>query len=75
MCSYTEAQEELKGAGGVPGYVAEGQDLRVLKLVPEDLGCPCGGTHVHAIEEIGEIVVTKMKKKKQSSTKSYRSLA
>ena len=46
ICSYDEAQEELKQAGGVPTYIPIGQDLRVLKLVPEDLGCPCGGTHV-----------------------------
>ena len=53
MCSYEEANEELKGAGGIPPYVKEGQELRVLKLTPEDLGCPCGGTHVHNIAEIG----------------------
>ena len=33
MCSYDEANEHLKKAGGVPSYVPEGQNLRVLKLV------------------------------------------
>jgi len=67
MCSYNEANEELKGAGGCPQYCESGKEVRVLKLIPEDLGCPCGGTHVHEIGEIGEIVVLKMKKKKQNT--------
>ena len=46
MCTYEEAQEELKNAGGVPDYIPAGQELRVLKLTSDDPGCPCGGTHV-----------------------------
>ena len=46
MCTYEEAQEELKNAGGVPDYIPAGQELRVLKLISDDPGCPCGGTHV-----------------------------
>lgn len=49
ICTYDEANEELKLAGGIPSYIPVGQDVRVLKLTPEDLGCPCGGTHVHNI--------------------------
>lgn len=64
ICAYDEANEQLAGAGGVPSYVPAGGELRVLKLTPEDLGCPCGGTHVHAVPEIGRIEVTAMKKKK-----------
>jgi Ser-tRNA(Ala) deacylase AlaX len=72
ICSYEEAGQELKGAGGVPDYIKEGQELRVLKLTPEDLGCPCGGTHVHAIPEIGRVEVVKMKKKKGNTQVSYK---
>jgi len=72
MCTYDEANEQLAGAGGVPSYVAEGSELRVLKLTPEDLGCPCGGTHVHAVTEIGRIEVTTMKKKKQNTQVKYK---
>lgn len=72
MCTYEEADAELKGAGGVPNYVPAGQSVRVLKLVKEDLGCPCGGTHVHAIPEIGTIEVTKIKKKKANVQVSYK---
>jgi len=41
--------------------------LRVLKLTPEDLGCPCGGTHVHSVEEIGKVVIDKIRKKKANT--------
>ena len=71
MCSYEEANDELKGAGGVPPYIAEGRELRVLKLTKEDLGCPCGGTHVHAVPEIGGIKITRIKKNKKNTKVSY----
>ena len=67
MCTYEEAQKELAGAGGVPPYVKEGQDLRVLKLTAEDLGCPCGGTHVDSVTQIVGIEVLKIRKKKQNT--------
>lgn len=72
MCSFEEANEELKAAGGCPPYCLAGVDVRVLKMVPEDFGCPCGGTHVHGISEIGQIVVMKMKKKKQNTQVTYK---
>ena len=58
MCTYEEAGEVL--AGGVPPYVKEGNNVRCLKLIPEDHGCPCGGTHVHSIPEIGRVEIVKM---------------
>ena len=72
MCSYDEAGKHLAKAGGVPAYIPAGGELRVLKLVEEDLGCPCGGTHVHAIPEIGRVEVTKIKKKKQNTQVAYK---
>jgi Ser-tRNA(Ala) deacylase AlaX len=74
MCTYEEAGEHLSGIGGVPPYIPVGNDLRVLKLTPQDLGCPCGGTHVHAIAELGKVEITKMKKKKQNTQVSYKVL-
>ena len=67
MCSFDEAGKELEAAGGVPPYIKEGSELRVLKLTPEDLGCPCGGTHVHNVGEIGRIEVTRIRKKKKNT--------
>jgi Ser-tRNA(Ala) deacylase AlaX len=62
----------LAPAGGVPSYVPEGNELRVTKMIKEDLGCPCGGTHVHAITEIGTIEIKAIKKKKQNTQVSYK---
>jgi Ser-tRNA(Ala) deacylase AlaX len=50
MCTYEEANEIL--AEGIPEYIKEGSSLRVLKLVPDDAGCPCGGTHVEHVSDI-----------------------
>jgi Ser-tRNA(Ala) deacylase AlaX len=72
ICTYDEAGQELEKAGGVPNYINQGQVLRVLKLTPEDLGCPCGGTHVHSVPEIGRIEIHRIKKKKQNTQVSYK---
>ena len=53
MCTYEEAEEQLKE--GIPGYIAKGSDLRVVKLTDEDFGCPCGGTHVKHVGDIQDI--------------------
>jgi len=71
MCSYTEANELLAKAGGVPPYIKEGQELRVLKLTEEDFGCPCGGTHVEHVNDIGELTVTKITKKSKNIRVAY----
>ena len=72
ICGYDDANEILKGAGGVPSYCPAGKELRVTKLIKEDLGCPCGGTHVEAIPEIGTIEILKIRKKKQNTQVSYK---
>jgi Ser-tRNA(Ala) deacylase AlaX len=57
--------------GGVPPYIPAGQDLRVVKLTPEDEGCPCGGTHVKSVLDINAIEVTKIIKKGKNTRVSY----
>ena len=69
-CSYEEAGKILKD--GVPPYIPEGADLRVIKLSEEDSGCPCGGTHVQHMGDIEEIEVTKIVKKGKNTRVSYR---
>ena len=66
ICSYEEAGKHLEKAGGVPPYIPEGNDLRVLKLTEDDPGCPCGGTHVAHVKDIEAIEITKIKKKGKS---------
>lgn len=41
-------------------------------VIVKDLGCPCGGTHVSDIKEIGHIVVTKVKVKKNKTQICYK---
>ena len=71
VCTYEEADAELARAGGVPSYIPQGSSLRVLKLVDEDYGCPCGGTHVPHVRDIAEINVTKIQKKGKNVRVSY----
>ena len=71
VCTYEEAGEELAKAGGVPPYVPEGASLRVCKMVPDDFGCPCGGTHVPHVKDIDEITITKITKKGKNVRVSY----
>ena len=66
---YDEAGKVLKD--GVPPYIPQGQDLRVVKLTPEDEGCPCGGTHVKNVIDIEGIEVTKIIKKGKNTRVSY----
>jgi len=37
----------------------------------ENPGCPCGGTHVSDISEVGEVKVTQIRVKKGVSKVSY----
>ena len=71
MCTYEEAGAELKNAGGVPSYIPQGKPLRVLKLVDDDNGCPCGGTHVQHVKDIVEVNVSKIQKKGKNVRVSY----
>ena len=41
-------------------------------VIVKELGCPCGGTHVADINEIGHIVVTKVKVKKNKTQICYK---
>jgi len=56
---------------GIPSYIPEGTDFRIVKLNSEDVGCPCGGTHCKNIREIGEVEVTKILKKGKNTRVSY----
>lgn len=47
-----------------------GKKLRIIKVYGE-LGCPCGGTHVKNINEIGPIKIPKLKKEKSLTRVRY----
>ncbi len=54
----------------VPDYLSPDQPVRVV-TVSGSWGCPCGGTHVQNISELGKMVVTKMKSKDGKLRVSY----
>ena len=52
-------------------YIADNQPTRIITLTG-DIGCPCGGTHVHDLREIGGMEVTKLAVKSGRTRISYR---
>lgn len=61
VVSYEEASE-LCG-GWLPDYIHKGTCPRIVKL-GDHPGCPCGGTHVSDISEIGSMKVSQIRTKK-----------
>lgn len=55
----------------IPSYLPEGKPFRWVKLTSEDLGCPCGGTHVKHLKEIEQIKITKLTIKGKVTRISY----
>ena len=64
--SYEEAGKVL---GGIPSYLKVDTDVRIVKVCSLDKGCPCGGTHVRHIKEIGALKVDKVK---NAGSKAFR---
>lgn len=54
----------------VPDYLSPDQPVRVV-TVSGEWGCPCGGTHVKNISELGHVTVIKMKSKDGKLRVSY----
>ena len=55
----------------VPEYLPKDKPIRYLKLFEQDEGCPCGGTHVKHIKDIGSMKVVKFTKKGKNVRVSY----
>ena len=54
----------------VPAYVPKDKPIRVVKV--GGVGCPCGGTHVADLSQVGELTVPKIKAKSGNIRVSYR---
>jgi len=54
----------------VPEYVPKDKPIRVVKV--GGVGCPCGGTHVEDLSELGQLSVPKIKSKGGNIRVSYR---
>lgn len=55
--------------GSLPNYIPKGSRPRIV--VVGGLGCPCGGTHVKDIREIGNMKVPRIRVKKGNTSVSY----
>mmetsp|Transcript_36750 Transcript_36750/g.65795 ORF Transcript_36750/g.65795 Transcript_36750/m.65795 type:complete len:257 (-) Transcript_36750:688-1458(-) len=66
--TYEEAASKV--GGQLPPYIPEDSTPRMVTM--EGLACPCGGTHVANIREIGGLTVTGIRVKKGITRISYR---
>jgi translation initiation factor 2B subunit (eIF-2B alpha/beta/delta family)/Ser-tRNA(Ala) deacylase AlaX len=65
---YTDIGTEC--GGFVPPYLPDDKPARIVRMGTEP-GCPCGGTHVRNIREIGNIRIVGCKKKKKNFRVKY----
>jgi Ser-tRNA(Ala) deacylase AlaX len=64
--------EEAKGSGvNIPTYLPVNKPFRWIKLLKDDLGCPCGGTHVKHIKDILGLKINKITNKGKLVRISY----
>lgn len=67
---FVSKDEMSKYCRHVPDNLPSNKPSRIV-LYAEDFGIPCGGTHVKAANEIGQINITKIKAKKSLAKVSY----
>jgi len=68
MWEYEEGKKQFKD---LPNYLPEGKPFRWVQLQQNDKGCPCGGTHVKHLKDIGAMKITKISNKKNVVRVSY----
>ena len=66
-----EYEEGRKEFGSIPDYLPKDKPFRWVKLSKEDLGCPCGGTHVKHIKDIQNFKISKITTKGKLVRFSY----
>jgi Ser-tRNA(Ala) deacylase AlaX len=70
-CFIVDGYDSLKDhCPTVPEYVPKDKPIRVVKV--GGVGCPCGGTHVEDLSELGQLSVPKIRSKGGNIRVSYR---
>lgn len=65
--------EEARAACGdsLPSFITPDMRPRVVTIVPDTPGCPCGGTHIKSMADIGAFKCTGVRVKKGVTRVSY----
>jgi Ser-tRNA(Ala) deacylase AlaX len=71
ISKFYEYEEGKKVFQNIPSYLPEGKPFRWVKLTNEDIGCPCGGTHVQHVNDIKGMKITKITNKGKVVRISY----
>ena len=66
-----DSQTAVPMCGSLGEGITPGSILRLVRVTSDFDWCPCGGTHVENVKEIGRITVTKVSYKKGSLKISY----
>lgn len=56
--------------GDLPAYVDRSKPIRVV-AIGDNPGCPCGGTHVKALKDLGQLEISKIRTKADKVKVSY----
>jgi len=59
----------IKLCGSFPDYLPKTSDARMVNV--GGVWCPCGGTHVSSLSQIGQIKITKIRVQKDKTRISY----
>ena len=68
-CRFVERAELEQLCRHVPTNLPTNKPTRIVQF--DDFGCPCGGTHVRSLADIGKLTVTKVKNKHGSVRVGY----
>lgn len=64
-------EEGVKESLKIPPYLPENKPFRWVKLLKNDTGCPCGGTHVKHVKDIKGLKINKISNKGKVVRISY----
>jgi Ser-tRNA(Ala) deacylase AlaX len=71
ISKFYDFEDGKKEFGTIPSYLPENKPFRWVKLLKEDLGCPCGGTHVKHVKDIQSMKINKITNKGKLVRISY----